>query len=252
MPRQARKKSSSNIYHIMLRGINRQNIFLDNRDRRTFIKHLKEIKNDTNFILYAYCLMDNHIHLLLRETEAPLELIIKRIGIKYAAYFNNRYLRCGHLFQDRFRSENVEDDRYFLTVLRYILRNPVKAGICPAPGDYPWSSYGEFFQPNSWIESEPAVSMVGKKELLSFINMENEDLCMDIENIRTYRSDKAKELIRNRYKGIDFSNLSRSEQEDLLHALLLEGFSSSQIRNALDISDHYVRKARLSLSCKEE
>jgi len=246
MPREARKKSYSNIYHIMIRGINRRNIFLDDKDRRVFIKFLKNIKTDSPFLIYAYCLMDNHVHLLLRETSTPLETIMKRIGIKYAAYFNNRYSRSGHLFQDRFKSEGVEDDRYFLTVLRYILRNPVKAGICPEPGDYLWSSYNELFQPNSWVDNEFAITMTGKKDLISFIQMENEDLCMDIDNLKSYRNEKAKELIRQKYKGINYFDLTKDEQEKLVHALYSEGFSGAQICDALNISAYYVRKAHLA------
>ncbi len=244
MPRQARTKSSTNIYHIMLRGINRQNIFFDNNDRRSFLKYVKEVKNDSPFLLFAYCLMDNHIHLLMQEDEMPLEIIMKRIGVKYAIHFNNKYSRSGHVFQDRFKSENVEDERYFLTVLRYILQNPVKAGICPEPGDYRWSSYMEFFQPDSWIDNEFAVSMVDRTELISFICMKNEDLCMDIdENIKLSKKE-AERIIREKCSSIVFEDLSSSEQNELIGSLIHAGCSGPQIRDNLHITDYRVRVAR--------
>ena len=130
MPRQARKKSNSGVYHIMLRGINRQLIFEDDEDMQRFIETLKRYKDECGYSLYAFCLMGNHIHLLLKEGEEPISTILKRIAGSYVYWYNWKYGRSGHLFQDRFKSEPVEDDAYFLTVLRYIHQNPVKARIC--------------------------------------------------------------------------------------------------------------------------
>ena len=244
MPRKARTKSNTGIYHVMLRGINRQIIFNDDSDRRRFIKYIREVKADAPFILYAYCLMDNHVHLLLRETETPIETIMKRIGVKYAIHFNNKYWRAGHVFQDRFKSENVEDDRYFLTVLRYILRNPVKAGICPEPGDYRWSSYAELSQPLSWVDNELPVSLTGKKELISFINMKNEDLCMDIDTTVRLKYNEAEEQLSELCKKINFEDLLRSEQDKMICSFLEQGYTGPQIRNVLQITDYRVRAAR--------
>ena len=120
MPRSARKKSKTGIYHVMLRGINQQQIFEDNEDSEKFLQILKDCKAISEFKLYAYCLMGNHIHLLIHETEEPIEKFMKRIATRFVYWYNIKYQRVGHLFQDRFKSEPVEDDAYFLTVLRYI------------------------------------------------------------------------------------------------------------------------------------
>ena len=126
----------------MMRGINRQVIFQSDADRRHFITILGECKEISGFKLHAFCLMPNHLHLLLEPAgDEPLEIIFKRIGSRYAVWYNRKYQRVGHLFQDRFRSENVETDRYYMTVLRYILQNPMKAGMESKPGTYRWSSY---------------------------------------------------------------------------------------------------------------
>ena len=117
MPRQARKKSESGIYHIMLRGINKQQIFEDEEDFQKFIQVLKECKAVSEYKLFAYCLMGNHIHMLIKPEKEPLELVFKRIGSRYVYWYNWKYRRTGHLFQDRYKSEPINDDSYFLTVL---------------------------------------------------------------------------------------------------------------------------------------
>ena len=129
MPRQARRKSKSGIYHIMLRGINQQQIFEDSEDFEKILQILKDCKAVSEYKLFAYCLMGNHIHLLVQEDKEPIEQVMKRIATRFVYWYNIKYQRVGHLFQDRFKSEPVEDDTYFLTVLRYIHQNPMKAGL---------------------------------------------------------------------------------------------------------------------------
>ena len=113
MPRAARKKSNSGIYHIMLRGINRQQIFEDDEDNQRFIETLSKYKEECGYSIYAYCLMGNHLHILLKENQQDLTLIFKKIAGSYVYWYNWKYQRSGHLFQDRFKSEPVEDDNYF-------------------------------------------------------------------------------------------------------------------------------------------
>lgn len=119
MPREGRKKSKTGVYHIMLRGINRQTIFEDDEDRFKFLETLRKYKDISQYRLYSYCLMDYHVHLLLRETEESISEAIKRISSSYVYWYNLKYERIVHLFQDRFKSERVENTFYFLTVLRY-------------------------------------------------------------------------------------------------------------------------------------
>lgn len=144
MSRYARRKSKSGIYHIMLRGINRQDIFEDDEDRQRLLETIKHYKTVSDYEIYGYCLMSNHVHLLLAEKEEPLSLAIKRISSSYVYWYNWKYGRCGHLFQDRFKSEIVEDEGYLLTVLRYIHQNPVKAGLVKDVKEFAWSSHHEY------------------------------------------------------------------------------------------------------------
>ena len=124
----------------MLRGTNKQRIFEFPEDYERFLGMLAEVKEATGLTLYAYCLLSNHAHLLLKESAEPLPRVFSRLATRYAGWFNQKYERTGHLFQDRFRSEPVESDAYFLAVLAYIFQNPVAAGLCREPQDYEWSS----------------------------------------------------------------------------------------------------------------
>jgi len=143
MPRQARQPSPTGIYHIMLRGNEKKDIFKDPEDKERFLDVFTQKTEYNESVLYAYCIMDNHVHLLLKEETQPISLTMKRIGISYAYYYNQKHNTVGHVFQGRFRSENVEDDRYLLSVIRYIHNNPEKAGICNKE-KYHWSSYTDY------------------------------------------------------------------------------------------------------------
>ena len=131
----------------MLRGINRQVIFEDDEDCEKYLQCLKECKAANGFVLYAYCLMGNHIHLLMKEMKEPLELIFKRIGSRYVFWYNWKYKRSGHLFQDRFKSEPINDDRQFIAVLRYYISKSCKSKNMWASGRISMEQL-----PISWIE----------------------------------------------------------------------------------------------------
>ena len=140
----ARVKSSTGIYHIIMRGINRQIIFEDTEDYIQFLESLTRQKEMSQIEIYAYCLMSNHVHLLIKEGNEDLGTVFKRIGSSYVYWYNWKYNRRGHLFQDRYISEVVEDDSYLLSVIRYIHHNPLKAGITRALPEYRWCSYNEY------------------------------------------------------------------------------------------------------------
>lgn len=142
MPRKARVLSESGYYHVMLRGNEQHAIFLDDHDRKKYLKLLAMQVEKGYMSVYAYCLMDNHLHLLVYDKNNMLASGMHSIGVAYAAYFNKKYARVGHLFQDRFKSEVIEDEAYLFAALRYIHQNPVRAGMCERVEDYQWSSDG--------------------------------------------------------------------------------------------------------------
>ena len=126
--------------------------------------------------LYSYCLMGNHLHLLLKAGSEPLSGLIKRMGIRFAAWYNHKYQRTGHLFQDRFRSEPVENDAYLLAVYRYIALNPVKAGLCSEPEDYPWCSYSAIAGKNMRIPCAALPVDTTAGQLREFIRSEQPEI----------------------------------------------------------------------------
>lgn len=138
MPRKARAHSSTGIYHITLRGINRRFLFNDEKDFAYFTGALRRLKTKTGATFYACCLMDNHVHLLMKEGHGGICKDMNHLCSSYAAYYSKKYETYGYVFQDRFHSTPVEDDDYFYTCLEYIYENPVEAGIVEKPEDYRW------------------------------------------------------------------------------------------------------------------
>lgn len=243
MPRQARKKSNSGIYHIMLRGINRQQIFEDEEDRQHFLETLENYKDMCGYTIYAYCLMGNHIHILLKEGREDLTLVFKRIAGHYVYWYNWKYHRCGHLFQDRFKSEPVENDEYFLTVLRYIHQNPVKAGICKKAEDYPHSSMRDYLSFSVLVDTSLALSIIPLDQFITYHQEENEDQCLEIEAHFRLTDSEAKALITKitKCKSVtDFQQLDAKKRNHYIYKLHKAGLSIRQISRLTGISKKIV------------
>lgn len=152
MSRQSRRFSQSGMYHIIFRGINRQNIFEEERDYLKLIEIIKRVQKEMNFKLFAYCFMSNHVHLFLKEHETgDISKIMAKILSSYAMWYNIKYQRTGTLFSNRYKSEPIEDDRYCFNLIRYIHYNPIKAGISMELSSYPFSSYREYITGNCII-----------------------------------------------------------------------------------------------------
>ena len=179
MSRPPRRKSDIGMYHVILRGVNRKTIFVDDADCRFFMNALFRVKERSAFALFSYCLMKNHVHLLLQERDEPMELIFKRLCVSYAYYFNHKYEESGHLFQDRYRSEAVTDDAYFLTVLRYICQNPVKAGVCKTPFDYRWLGCSMIVDPDHRLDSLEGLTSMSARQLKRWVLKLSSEECME-------------------------------------------------------------------------
>lgn len=247
MPRQARKKSESGIYHVMLRGINKQQIFEDEEDCEKFLWVLKETKAVSEYKLFAYCLMGNHIHLLIKTGQEELEQIFKRIGSRFVYWYNWKYHRTGHLFQDRFKSEPVETEAYFLTVLRYIHQNPLKAGLCKTLETYRYSSYQTYLRgtDKEIVDTEFATSIVNEDELIAYFNETSDYVCLDIGEDERKNDVEAAEIIckvsgcRN---ASEFQGLTLEKRDEAIRLLKENGLSIRQISRLTGISFNIVRK----------
>jgi putative transposase len=236
MPRKPRIQSKSNIYHIMVRGNERKCLFFDDEDRQRFVDTMKRLielihegKKEKKFFIYAYCLMDNHVHLLINQGEDSISRIMKSIGTSYAYYFNKKYYRIGHLFQDRFKSETVENDRYLLAVTRYIHNNPVKAGIVDCAFQFQWSSYLDYVenrQTDRFIDIDTILDIfsVNRKSAIDlfkeYSRIENEDTFIEY-------SETLKEMV----------FVHKHEIESLIENLLLDkGVSKDQLKEKKNFS----------------
>ncbi len=233
MPRQARKKSESGIYHVMLRGINRQPIFQDDEDNRKFLDVLRHYKTVSGYELYAYCLMGNHIHLLIKEGTEELSQVFKRIAGKYVYWYNCKYQRVGHLFQDRFKSEPVEDDRYFLTVLRYIHLNPVKANLVARPEAWRFSSFEEYMGTPDLTDTQRALEIMDIRSLAAFHREDNQDSCLDVPKETIRITDEEAERIVRRVLGVgsleEFKALTQERKRALLRQCKERALSVRQL-----------------------
>ena len=246
MPRQARRKSESGIYHIMLRGINRQVIFEDEEDSFKFLETLKNYKAISGYKVFAYCLMSNHVHLLLKVEKEDIDLIVKRIASSYVYWYNWKYKRKGHLFQDRFKSEPVEDNSYFLAVIRYIHQNPIKAGLSKKIDGYKFSSYNEYIKTTVMVDTDFCFAMVDREQFIDFNAEYAEDICLEMEedNFRL-TDDEAKEIIQKISKCrtiTEFQKLSIDKRDKYLKALRNQGLSIRQISRLTGVGFNIVRK----------
>jgi len=145
MPRGPRLDAPGVLHHVMARGIERRRIFRDDVDRASFVARLDDLCVQTNTALFAWCLLPNHFHLLLRTAGAPLSALMRRLLTGHAVAFNRRHRRVGHLLQNRFKSIVVEEDPYLLELVRYIHLNAVRAGLVgstDALAGYPWAGHG--------------------------------------------------------------------------------------------------------------
>ena len=250
MTRQGRKTSSTGIYHAVLRGINQQRIFEQAEDYIQFLDYLYEVKKITGLNLYAYCLMNNHIHLMLKEETEPISKIFRRLGTRYAQWFNKKYGRCGHLFQDRFWSEPVETDEYFLSALIYIYQNPVTAGLCRLPAEYEWSSRRFLDSENGMIDlaeltANVPITVIKQKELELFDNKQLEPMA---GKYKVY-SDKDVMLMMRQLCGVkntsEFQKMTEDEQRLLVSKMRGERVPIRQIARVTGmgkgIVEHWTR-----------
>lgn len=251
MPRRPREHSSTGIYHIMLRGINHQRIFHDEADYRIFLEGLRRYREVCGFSLYAYCLMPNHLHLLLRVQEEgeALDKIMRRLGTWYVYRYNRRYERSGPLFDGRYKSEVVEDDPYFLAVLRYIHRNPVKAGLVARPDLYPYSSCAAYLSelPEPFIEYEPLLSLLPQAQLAAWHTEDESRTCLGIKVSRKkHLSDEEAIRIMHRASGVNhleaFLLLHQRKRVACIRKMHAAGASLRQLVRLTGTSMALVRK----------
>jgi REP element-mobilizing transposase RayT len=221
MPRQQRVKGEFSTYHVIQRGNERKHIFLNDYDKTRFLQTLAKTRDKYNFLIYAYCLMDNHVHMLMYDNGNDVSKIVKSLNISYANYFNRVYLRTGHLFQDRFKSEIVENDNYLLEASKYIHNNPVKAGMVETPDQFIWSSYNIY---------------IGKtKDTLNIINTDKVLGCISSDRKKAI-SEYARYVTRYEEDEIEFLDIGDERQADKKNQNYITGLPMARERIAQMLS----------------
>lgn len=170
MPRPLRLQFPGAVYHVMSRGDRRRDIFCDDIDRRRFLDTLAKEVAQQRWRLHAYCLMGNHYHVLLETPYGNLVAGMRRLNGVYSQFFNRRYGLVGHVLQGRYKSVIVDRDAYLLELARYIVLNPVRAGMVSDAKDWPWSSYrgtAGMVPPPHWLSVDAVIGQFGHQGVLA-------------------------------------------------------------------------------------
>jgi len=197
--------------------------------------------------------MGNHIHLLLKVGKEELGQIFRSIGASYVYWYNLKYDRTGHLFQDRYKSEVVETDHHMFAVLRYIHQNPLKAGIIQDISAYEWSSYAEYLglNDNQYVDKDFVLFLFDEDkskavaDFKEYNEMVTEEKFMDISDKKRYRDEDAIRLIKRKYSvksSTELQNFDIEKRDECIRFLLEKGFSSRQISRVTGISRYIVLK----------
>ncbi len=251
MPRMARTKSETGIYHVVLRGINQQRIFEDDEDYKKMLINFSKHKSSSGYEIYGYCLMSNHVHLLIKEGKEELGNIFRRIGASYVYWYNWKYNRRGHLFQDRYKSETIETDEYLLTVLRYIHQNPVKAGFVASIDTYHWSSYNEYIKRAEICDIEFPLSLFSDDssealaQFIKFNQSENKDQCLEYTDWARLNDKEAVEIIKNIVQvksPTEIQGFEKEKSNTIIKKLKEKGLSIRQIQRLTGVSFGIIRK----------
>lgn len=183
MPRGPREFSEYGYYHVMLRGAGRQILFEEDRDKDEFLRYLTDSMGDHEVELIAWCLMDNHAHLLLLDPENRLAAFMHSVLTRYALYYNAKSGHVGPVFQGRFKSKPIETNEYLLQAVRYIHDNPLDLGV--SRESYRWSSYLEYVNEPRIVSVEPVLALIGgKSSFASFSVCGREDVYTPFERGR--------------------------------------------------------------------
>ena len=211
MPRSARKDLYSNFFHVMVQGINKEYIFQKELEIKTYLKYLKEKIEDKNLQVIAYCIMNNHAHFLIYTDDVKeISKLMSQLNTKYAIFYNKMHNRCGFVFRNRYRSEQVFTRPHLISCITYIHNNPVKAGICMKKSDYKYSSYNEY---------------------------KNNSILLEMDNIidvfKDYNID-VKDILEEKYEPYKFIEYSEFENKEELKKHIIEDFLKKKNINNLN------------------
>ena len=244
MPRPPRKISEYGYMHIYTRGVSKQILFEERKDYAFYVRLLKQFSEENHIVICAFCLMENHVHLLIFDEENNVSHFMQQLNMNYAGYFNRKYERTGPLFDGRFKSIPIENESYLLTVFRYVLNNPPGAAICPA-AEYEYSSYNRYGRADSFVDTSVFQELLGSwEEYVEFINSKYEN-CLELEGYP--RNDEwAKSVIQDMFQvesGTALKSFDFKSRNEALRLLKERGLTIKQIERLTGINRNIVQRA---------
>lgn len=248
MPRAARKRGGSGFYHVVTKGDGGRVVFEDDSDRVAYLTLLSNHLSESSVKIHAYCLMGNHVHLLLEDKSDELSLFMKAVNEQLAMRFASKARRVGHVLQGRYWSEPIENDRRLLATVRYIHANPETAGICKT-SDYPWSSYGAYMGAPSFVTTDFVMSLVNSRESFAKLHESGVKFAIPFRGSSLSHHLGTDELIRIGIEilGRDvFSNLDGikpDKRTEYLLKLTRAGFSLKEIELVTGLGRSAIRRS---------
>ena len=248
MARQPRRKSITGIHHVMLRGINHENVFHGPKDYVQFLQIVGDCKGKDKFELLGFCLMGNHLHLLIKTTAPEIGHVMKRISLRYVTWYNLKYKREGPVFQGRFKSRPVEDDGYFLTALRHIHQTPARVGVVSDLSMYHWSSYRHYIGMAGVVDRAFALSLLAVHEFIDYHKQDGGSAdCLDMPVPKNrINDDEAIAMITDSIGHSDITKLQQLEpavRSNFLRTLRGCGMSIRQISRLTGFGKSVVERA---------
>ena len=224
-------------------------LFEEEADYKTYILLMMKYSDEEDITIMSYCLMVNHVHMLLKYSGKNISEFVQKLDSQYALYFNAKYERVGHLFQGRYIMENVISDQYFLTVNRYILQNPEKAGICKT-ADYRWSSLWKHDTINKFVDTSLAEQILGGYEaFFEYVIAENDEMCLDYADDCSRKTKYVNQdsiVLAKKILGIenlfDVKLYDAKARNEALRKLRNEGFTVRQIERLTGIGRGVIQR----------
>lgn len=254
MTRLARQISDTGFYHVYFRGVNHCHLFEEDNDYDKMLYLLARIKDEIAIEVHAYCLMSNHVHLLIRENNPrQIVLAMRKLLGPYAIWFNKKYERSGALIANRYQSKPVSTDAYLVSLVRYIHQNPVEAGIVDQRQDYRWSSYCGYFEEHpQLVETTLVLNMFSKDrrtaldEFTAFHVFQETDDYSTLGTTRKTEQQIHSAMIED--TGIaslhSIASIQKPERDSMIVSLRKQGFTVRQIERATGISRGTITRAK--------
>ena len=245
MPRGARRQSESGIYHVICKGDGGRLLFEDDDDRRCCLDILRRKASEHGVSILAWCLMDNHVHLLVEDVLGGLSLLMHALCTSYARHFNRKTGHVGSVFQGRFTSIPITSDRQLLEAVRYIHENPAKAGLAPA-ASYPWSSYQEYVGTPSIVNTEAVLTLAGGRDGFVRLHGDGRPIRYFVRPARLVPDEEALAAACAVLEGADpvtVKGLARPERDAALRALRDAGITVKQIGRLTGVGRNTILRA---------